>query len=279
MKPLANESWLATGTLLTHVLYGGPFPTFKIAGLECSLPFYWERQNASEKEHASGTSRPWNAELFWVSRWRLSVLVNETATARLRVYKKPLLTSGGFGVCQRGPRWPAWVITRGLAPAAPRWQIPLPTSTVESGFLSECQYNPKYIFFFKKNQLGGKLPQSLVWKFPVMPRIIWPETHWLTTITITNSGKKYREADWGSWADHPEEVVENNRRNEWERQWASKWRRETGKVVCTGPQEKRHGKRSRVLCVLGGRQSRVQILHLTHSKAMTPNPSQTPTYW
>lgn len=151
MKPLANESWLATGILLTHVLYGGPFPTFKIAGLECSLPFYWERQNASEKEHASGTSRPWNAELFWASRWRLSILVNETATARLRVYKKPLPTSGGFGVCQRGPRWPAWVITRGLAPVAPRWQIPLPTSTVESGFLSECQFNPKYIsFFFKK---------------------------------------------------------------------------------------------------------------------------------
>lgn len=103
MKPLANESWLATGILVTHVLYGGPLPAFKIAGLECSLPFYWERQNASEKEHASGTSRPWNAELFWASRWRLSILVNETATARLRAHKKPS-PSGGFGVSHRVPR-------------------------------------------------------------------------------------------------------------------------------------------------------------------------------
>lgn len=47
-----------------------------------------------------------------------------------------------------------------------------------------------------KTQFGWDLPQPLVWNFPVMPKIIWPETHWLTT-TITNSWENCLEAGWG----------------------------------------------------------------------------------
>lgn len=85
-----------------------------------------------------------------------------------------------------------------------------------SGLLSRTAVSTKISF---KTSFGWDLPQALVWNFPVMPKIIRPETHGRTT-TTTNSGEDWLEADWGFRADHPEDRVEQMRRNGWKSGWA-----------------------------------------------------------